>query len=76
MENKKTLFETHPFIAKIWDYEKNDELNLEPSKLTHGSNVKAHFKCENGHSRYCRISAIATKKHRIFADNVKMVKIY
>ena len=69
--NKKTLFETHPFIEKLWDYEKNDKLNLDPSKLTHGSNVKAHFKCENGHSRYCRISAIATKKTSYFCQQCK-----
>ena len=37
-------------LEKIWDYELNDKEGLDSSKLLLGSNKKAYFKCEKGHS--------------------------
>lgn len=34
------------FVAKMWDYEKNRALNLNPQELTPGSSASAHFICE------------------------------
>ena len=42
IENEKLMAE--------WDWEKNNELGLNPEKLTHGSNKKAWWKCDKGHS--------------------------
>ena len=39
---------TYPKIAKQWDYSKNK--NIKPTEVTAGSNKKAWWKCENGHS--------------------------
>lgn len=41
------LATTHPKIAAEWDYEKNDFL---PSEVVYGSQKKAWFLCEKGHS--------------------------
>lgn len=37
-------------LMKEWDFEKNDALGLDPQKLSVGSNKKAWWKCEKGHS--------------------------
>ena len=40
------LTEVYPeLISQYWDYQKNNELNLEPEELTLASNRKAWFKC-------------------------------
>jgi len=43
------LLTTNPELIKEWDYEKNNKLELDPTKLTYGSNKKAWWKCNNGH---------------------------
>jgi hypothetical protein len=45
-EKQPALTEIYPeLISQYWDYEKNNELNLYPEKLTLASNRKAWFKC-------------------------------
>ncbi|NJK51740.1 MAG: DEAD/DEAH box helicase family protein [Leptolyngbyaceae cyanobacterium SU_3_3] len=45
-EKQPALTEVYPeLISQHWDYEKNNELNLDPEKLTLASNRKAWFKC-------------------------------
>ena len=39
---------THPEIAREWDYENNNE--LQPFEISHGSNYFARWKCPKGHS--------------------------
>ena len=39
-----------------WDWEKNNELNFNPEKLTFGSNKKAWWKCSKGHKWQASIS--------------------
>jgi hypothetical protein len=50
MNSKKPISETHKeLIDTEWDYEKNNGLGLDPTKLTYGSNKKAWWKCEKEH---------------------------
>ena len=53
------LATTHPKLINDWDFEKNDELGLDPKKLTYGSNKKVWWKCEKGHSWKAAISSRA-----------------
>lgn len=47
-------------VAKYWFYEANNELGLDPSKLTIGSSKEAFFKCPiDGHEWVATITAIA-----------------
>lgn len=39
-----------------WDYEKNNALGLDPSRLGACSHTKAWWRCSNGHSWYAMIS--------------------
>ena len=41
---------TNPEVLDEWDYEKNEEMKLTPYNITNGTNIKAWWKCENGHS--------------------------
>ncbi len=43
-------------LMKEWDFEKNNELSLDPFSLGLGSHTKAWWKCEKGHSWYAMIS--------------------
>lgn len=52
----KTIAEFPNLLAE-WDWEKNNELGLDPYKLTYGSQTFAHWKCvAQQHSWYARIS--------------------
>jgi hypothetical protein len=45
-EKQPALTEVYPeLVSQYWDYEKNNELNLDPEKLTLASNRKVWFKC-------------------------------
>lgn len=45
-EKQPALTEVYPeLISQYWNYEKNNKLNLDPEKLTLGSNKKVWFKC-------------------------------
>ncbi len=47
------------YVAQYWDYEKNNELGLEPDKLTKGSQKEAFFKCPiDGYEWITRIGSI------------------
>ncbi len=48
MESKKYIIDNPNLIAE-WNWEKNNELGLEPNKLTSGSHKKVWWKCEKGH---------------------------
>ena len=41
------LLTVNPFVAKEWDYEKND--NLKPENFTANSNKRVWWKCSKGH---------------------------
>ena len=42
------------FLDKYWDYEKNNKLNINPWKITHGINEKVWIRCQknNTHGSY------------------------
>ena len=48
MAKKKYLID-NPDLMVEWDWEKNDELKIEPQILTIGSNKKVWWKCTKGH---------------------------
>lgn len=45
MANKKYLIE-NPYLMSEWDWKKNNELNLDVSKLTCGMNIKVGWHCQ------------------------------
>jgi Hypothetical methyltransferase/Probable Zinc-ribbon domain/Type III restriction enzyme, res subunit len=47
-EKQPSLLEVYTeFVQTYWNYEKNEEINLDPTVITLGSNRKAWFKCPN-----------------------------
>ncbi len=47
-EKQPTLIEVYPdLIAQYWDFEKNNDLGINPSKVTLSSNKKVWFRCPN-----------------------------
>ncbi len=49
MADAKKYIIDNPNLMKEWDWEKNNELGLDPNQLTSGSNKKAWWKCDKGH---------------------------
>jgi len=45
-----SMLKNHPEMFYNWDFEKNDDLGLDVYKVTKGSNKKAHWKCQYGHT--------------------------
>ena len=50
-KEKRYVSDNAQLIAE-WDWEKNDEIGLNPNKATCGSAKKAWWKCSSGHSFY------------------------
>lgn len=48
MAEKKYIIDNAELMAE-WNWEKNNELNLDPKTLTLGNNKKAWWKCSKGH---------------------------
>ena len=44
------LATTHKELIKEWDYEKNNELGIEPTDVTYGSKKMVYWICPRGHS--------------------------
>lgn len=52
-EKHPNLSEVYPeLVAKYWDYEKNNELGINPSKATLSSNKKVWFRCPNDENEW------------------------
>lgn len=49
------LATTHPIFLKEWDYEKNNEKGIYPTKISYGSHKRVHWKCGYGHSTYMEV---------------------
>ena len=49
MEKKNYIINNKRLISE-WDWEKNSEIGLQPDRLTVGSDKKAYWVCEKGHS--------------------------
>ena len=52
--SNKSIVETHPQLAKEWDYDKNTDIL--PDNYSQGSGKKVFLKCEKGHSWQASIS--------------------
>ena len=50
MEKKRQYISDNPQLMDKWDWDKNNENNILPNKLTCGSGQKAWWKCPLGHS--------------------------
>ncbi len=50
------LATTHPDLLPLWDYEKNSKENIQPEKVLAGTDKKAWWICEHGHSYQMRIA--------------------
>ena len=69
-EKQPILTQVYPkLIEQYWDYEKNSELNLDPEKLTLGSNRKAWFKCPHDDNEW-QASIASTIKQQWSKGNV------
>jgi hypothetical protein len=56
---KGSIVETHPQIAKEWDYNKN---KTKPNEYTYGSNFVVWWKCKNNHKSFKSKIKYRTKK--------------
>jgi hypothetical protein len=56
-QKPKRYISNIPELIAEWNWEKNNELGLDPSKLTRGSSKKAHWICKKGHMWIARISS-------------------
>lgn len=50
------LATTHPNLLPFWDYEKNSRESIMPEKVLSGTDKKAWWICEHGHSYQMRIA--------------------
>lgn len=76
MAEKKYIIDSEELMAE-WDWEKNNELGLNPNQITYGSNKKAWWKCRKGHSWETSISARAKQGHQcVYCSNQKALKGY
>ena len=55
-KNEKKYLIDNPTLMAEWNWEKNNELGLDPKTLTLGINIKVWWKCEKGHEWQARIS--------------------
>ena len=62
MSEKKYIIDNANLIVE-WDWEKNNDIGLDPSKLTCGSNKKAWWICNKNHSWETTISNRGLKKN-------------
>lgn len=60
--NSKSLFITNPELEKEWDYEKNNEIGLDPNFVFAGTNKEAYWICRLNHSYKAYISNRALKR--------------
>ncbi len=49
MEKEKKYLIDNPTLMAEWNWEKNNELGLDPKALTCGSHAKVWWKCDKGH---------------------------
>lgn len=50
------LATTHPYVLKYWDYKKNNEKGVYPTKITYGSQTDVNWICEQGHSTHSSVA--------------------
>ena len=54
--NKRRMVIENKEVMKLWDYDRNLEIGLDPSRISEGSGRKAYFVCDNGHIKFKTIN--------------------
>ena len=57
MEKEKKYLIDNPTLMAEWNWEKNNELSLDPNTLTLGSGKKVWWICDKGHEWQATISS-------------------
>ena len=71
------LVTTHPKLIKEWNYQKNNQLNLYPTKLSKGYDKKVWWICEKGHEWLASINSRTSKKTNCpYCTNKKVLSGY
>ena len=65
-----------PELMAEWNWEKNNELGLDPNKITYGSNKKVWWKCKRGHEWEATISSRAFGNNCPYCSNKKVLVGY
>ena len=74
IKRENSIYFTHPKLCVEWDYEKNDEINMFPDKVSRGSDKKVWWKCDKNHSWLTSV-LIRTNGHRCpYCSNRKVCK--
>ena len=73
MAEKKYLIDNAELMAE-WDWDRN--LSITPSQLTLGSDIKAWWKCNNGHEWYASIAHRTHGRGCPYCSNKKVLRGY
>lgn len=60
IDEKNTLAVMYPELLEEWDYEKNEELGLDPKYLSAFSSKRAHWKCKKCGNKWDAIITMRT----------------
>lgn len=72
-----SLASAYPNLLEEWDYEKNNELNLNPEKCTSTSKQKVWWKCKNNHKWLTSIYRRTIRKSNCpYCTNQRILKGY
>ncbi|MBR2498404.1 MAG: hypothetical protein IKB67_01690 [Clostridia bacterium] len=74
-KEKKYIID-NPVLMAEWNWEKNNELGLDPKTLTLGSGKKVWWKCNKGHEWLARIADRNNGKGCPYCSNQKAIKGY
>ena len=72
MSEKKYLID-NPTLMAEWDWEKNNELGLDPRSLTLGNEKKAWWTCDKGHEWQARIGHRSSGVNCPYCSNRKVL---
>lgn len=76
MEKEKKYLIDNPTLMAEWNWEKNNELGLDPKILTCGSGKKAWWKCSKGHEWLATITHRNSGQGCPYCSNKKVLKGY
>jgi len=72
-KEKKYIID-NPVLMAEWNWEKNNELGLDPKTLTLGSGKKAWWKCSKGHEWQASMNSRSTGRACPYCANKKVLK--
>ena len=74
--NEKSYLKNIEKLMNEWNWEKNNTLNLDPEKLTHGSNKKVWWNCSKGHEWVDTIVHRTSGRNCPYCSNHLLLKGY